>query len=82
MIHNETRSPTIIRKMNEKGIFGLAQEKICAIIEAFLPSNGRESWKKIYGNFAENWEKIDAAVARKIIPIIVSVKRGVLSQRK
>jgi hypothetical protein len=43
LIHNETRSPAIIRKMDEKGILGLAQEKFCAIIEAFLPPYGRES---------------------------------------
>ena len=43
LIQNETRSPAIIRKMDEKGILGLAQEKFCAIIEAFLPPYGRES---------------------------------------
>ena len=43
LVHNETRNPAIIRKMDEKGILGLAQEKFCAIIEAFLPPYGRES---------------------------------------
>jgi hypothetical protein len=68
--------------MDEKCILCLAQRKKCAIIEAFLPSNGRESREKFHGNFAENWVKIDVAVARKMIPIIVSVKSGVLSQWK
>ena len=34
--------------MDENDFLGLAQKKIYAIIEAFLPSDGRESWKHIY----------------------------------
>ena len=48
MIQNETRSPTIIRKIDENDFLGLAQEKKNGIIKAFLPSKGRESRNRIY----------------------------------
>ena len=47
MIPNDTRSPAIIREIDENSIFGLAQEKENAIIEAFLPCNGIESFDLI-----------------------------------
>ena len=42
------KKPINYGKMSEMVFLGLAQGKKHAIIEAFLPSNGRESWNRIY----------------------------------
>jgi len=46
LIQDDTKSPCFLRKMSEKCFLGLAFEKISGKIEAFLPSDGRESWRR------------------------------------
>ena len=55
LIQDDTKSPCFLRKMSENVFLWLAQWKNYGKIEAFLPSYGRESWRRISIKWCRKW---------------------------